>query len=302
MIKIVVENTVSQIVGFLDKEVLKDLDNNLSYFVQGYIFSKAFRDGWWDPKQKKWCKWDGKQHLITGSLRFKTGLLKRVKNILINNQIEFEVDDRRKEVKFGKKIKLNGVQSRPYQKRVLEAVLKNNDGIVASATGSGKSIMIAQLIASTNVKTMIYVIGIDLLYQMSETFKKVFGTEVGVIGDGRADIKKINVCTVWTASNALDDEYEAFDDEDQAKKEKFDDSNKEKIVKAIKEAEMTIYDECQMLATKTLQTINTSSENAYYKFGYSGTPFRDDGADLLLEAVCGKVIVEVTPTELIRDL
>lgn len=301
MVEIVVNNIYSQIIGLTDPEILKLLDNNLSYYVTGYQFTKAYRDGWWDNQKKKWQRWDGKNHLIDSKLRFQTGLLERVKSIFNNKKIVYTLTDQRKVIKYGKKIKIKNVEERPYQKRVLDAALRYKGGIVKSATGSGKSVMINNLLSETNVKTMVYVIGIDLLYQMAETFKKMLGTDVGIIGDGVADIKKINVCTVWTAANALGNEYVPFDDEDRSKKEKLSDKDKAKIVKAIKEAEMTIYDECQMLAAKTLQVINSASENAYYKYGFSGTPFRDDNADLLLEAVCGKIIAEVTPTELIRD-
>lgn len=224
-----------------------------------------------------------------------------VESILRNNKIDYEIVDQRKAVKFKKKIKTKSMQSRPYQDRVLEACLKQKGGIVKAATGSGKSVMITRLIAETNVKTMVYVIGVDLLYQMKETFEAMLGTEVGIIGDGQAEIKKINVCSVWTAASALGEKYKSFDDEDGAKKENFDNKNKAKIAKAIKGAEMVIYDECQFLATDTMQSINHASENAYYKYGFSGTPFRDDGADLLLEAVCGRQIVEITATELIND-
>ena len=301
MVEIIITNTYSQLIDLNDPEILKLLDYNLSYFVNGYQFTKAFRDGWWDNNKKKWQRWDGKNHLIDSKLRFQTGLLEKVKSILINKKIQFTLNDQRKTIKYGKKIKIKNVEDRPYQKRVLDATLKHKGGIVKAATGSGKSVMINNLLSETNVKSMVYVIGIDLLYQMAETFKKMLGTEVGIIGDGIADIKKINVCTVWTAANALGNEYIPFDDEDRSKKERINAKDKEKIVKAIKEAEMTIYDECQMLAAKTLQVINSASEAAYYKYGFSGTPFRDDNADLLLEAVCGKIIAEVTPTELIKD-
>jgi superfamily II DNA or RNA helicase len=299
--KIIVNNIYSQITECESPEIIKLLDYNLSYYVQGYAFTAAYKTGWWNGKKKKWERWDGKSHLLDDKLRFQTGLLNKVKSILSTKNIKLEIIDNRDVPKYGKKIKIKNVEERPYQKRVLDAALKHKNGLIKVATGGGKSVIINNLIAETNVKTMVYVIGIDLLYQMHETFNKMLGTEVGIIGDGKAEIKKINVCTVWTAANALGNEYVPFDDEEKSKKETINESNKDKIVKAIKEAEMVIYDECQMLAAKTLQIINNASKEAYYKYGFSGTPFRDDGADLLLEATCGKIIVEVSPTELIKD-
>ena len=301
MAKIVVNNVHCKIVDLPDRDVRKHLDQVLSYYVQGYAYTKAFRDGWWDNKKGKWTRWDGKNHLLRSGMKFLTGLLPKVEAVLKNNGVRYEIVDERKDVKLKRKIKTKNIESRPYQERVLEASLRERGGIIKSATGSGKSVMITQLIANTNVKTMVYVVGIDLLYQMKETFEKMLGTKVGIIGDGQADIKKINVCTVWTAATALGKKYVPLDDEDRSKKEKLQAANKAKIAKAIGAAEMAIFDECHMLATDTLQSINTASKSAYYKYGYSGTPWRDDGADLLIEAVCGKTIIEVTASELIKD-
>lgn len=299
MTKLVINNVYSQITDLYDQEVIKILDSVLSFYVMGHEYTKAFQSGWWNNKKQKWERWDGKNHLLTEKLRFHTGLLDKVQVVLKNNGVQYEIVDKRKQVSLGKPIPTKNIEIRPYQERVFQASIKEMGGIVKSATGSGKSVMITQLLAHTNVKTMVYVIGIDLLYQMHETFEKMLGTKVGIIGDGQVDIKKINVCTVWTAATALGKKYVPLDDEDGSRKEKWSASSKDKIIKTIKESELVIFDECQMLATDTLQQINTASVSARYKFGYSGTPWRDDGADMLLEAVCGKTIVEVTASELI---
>jgi len=301
MITINVYNIFSQIDGLKDVQTFDMLDRELSYFVQGYQFTKAFKTGWWDNKTKRWEKWDGRKHLLDKSLRFNTGLLEGVKKFFKRYKIDVKIVDHRKELKFGKKIKTKNIQTREYQDRVHEACLKHKGGIVKAATGSGKSVMITRLIADTNVKTMVYVIGVDLLYQMQETFEKFLGTKVGIIGDGKAEVRKINVCSVWTAASALGEKYETFDDEDRGRKENIDLDNNQAIIKAIKDAEMIIFDECQFLAAQTLQTIDKASEKAYCKYGFSGTPFRDDNADLLLEAVCGEQIVEITASELINS-
>ena len=298
-VEILVNNIYCKLSGAVDSVVYDALDRNLSYYVAGYQFSKAYKTGWYDNKTKKWSKWDGKSHLFKNG-KFLSGLLEKVKSVLRNTNTPYKIVDMREPVAFRSPIKTKNIEPREYQQRVLEAALKHKGGIIQSATGSGKSVMITEIIANTNLKTMIYVIGIDLLYQMHETFEKMLGTKVGIIGDGVADIRQINVCTVWTAAQALGEKYTPFDDEDASIKENFDASNKEKIVKAIRSAEMNLYDECQMLAAKTLQTINLASKSAYYKWGLSGTAYRDDGADLLLTAVCGEIIIEVTASELIK--
>ena len=301
MAKIIIENVFCQILDLDDPEIVHHLSSVLSYWVLGHEYTKAFKKGWWDNKAQKWQHWDGKRHLLTEKLRFHTGLLEKVITVLKNSGVPLEITDNRKIVPFNDPIPTKNIETRPYQERVLETALREQGGIVQAATGSGKSIMIAQLIAKTNIKTMVYVTGIDLLYQMHEMFEKVLKMKVGIIGDGQADIKRVNICTVWTASAALGKKYVPFDDEDYSRKEGWKSDNKNKIIKAIKEAELAVFDECHMLATDTLQLINNTSFAARYKYGFSGTPWRDDGADLLLESVCGKKIIEITASELIHD-
>jgi superfamily II DNA or RNA helicase len=299
-IEIEVGHTYSKINGILPTYVIEKLDRHLSYFVHNYQFSNAFRRGFWNSRERKYKRWDGKNHLFKKN-RFLSGLLWRVEAILKKNEIDYKIIDARKKIPFGPEMPIYKVESREYQQRVVEAVLCHKCGMVQSATGSGKSIMIAQIIAKTNVKTIVYVIGIDLLYQMKETLEKVLKARVGIIGDGQAEIRRINVCTVWTAANALGEKYVPLDDEDSSKDERFDAQNKAKIAKIIAGAEMIFFDEGHMLGTQTLQSINKSSKSAYYKYAMSGTCWRDDNADLLLEAVCGKIIIEISASELIKS-
>jgi len=290
----------SKINGILPAHVIKKLDQSLGYYVQNYQFSNAFKHGFWDAKEKKYKRWDGRNHLFKNK-RFLSGLLWRVKIILKNINIPYIVKDTRCAVPFGPEVETKNIERREYQERVFKAAINSKSGIIQAATGSGKSIMIAQLIAKINVKTMVYVTGIDLLYQMHQMFQEILGAKVGIIGDGRAEIHRINVCTVWTASNALGGKYTPFDDEDKTTDEKFDERNRDKIKRIIMGTECSFYDECHMLATSTLQLINQKSKSSRYKFGLSGTAWRDDNADLLLEAVCGKKIIEITPSELIAS-
>jgi superfamily II DNA or RNA helicase len=298
-IVIVINNIYSHISGLIDKNIIKKIDDNLSYYVQGYMFSKSFKNGYWDNKNKKWCRWDGKARLLSKKLAFRTGLLWRVENILRGCNKNYKIDDRREKVTFGKKIRLKNIESREYQDRIHKACLDNMSGVIKSCTGSGKSISIAKIIADTNIKTNVYVTSVDLLYQMKETFDKI-GIKVGIIGDGKANIKKINIVSIWTACSALDKKYEKFDDEDTVREKDVSSANKTKIAKVIREAQMNIWDECHMVACNTIKTISNESNRARYTFGFSGTPWRETGDDILIEAICGKNIIEITASELIK--
>ncbi len=53
----------------------------------------------------------------------------------------------------------------PYQMEILDVIDKNDRGIIKVATGGGKSLIAALIAAKLGKKTIIYVIGKDLLYQ-----------------------------------------------------------------------------------------------------------------------------------------
>jgi len=301
MTKITINNVYCQIIDLNDHDVIKQVDECLSYFVLGHEFTKAYKSGWYDNKEGKWKKWDGKKHLLSSNLKFLSGLLWRVEAVLRNNGIKFEIEDNRKESPPGDPIEIKNIEYRDYQNSIVETALREKSGSIQSATGSGKSIIIARILAAMNVKTIVYVTGIDLLYQMQEMFEKILKTKIGIIGDGKAEIHRINICTIWTASMALGKKYIRENEEDYTRDEAFNEKNKVRITKAIKEAELVFFDEAHMMACGSIQTINNHSVSARYKFGLSGSMWRDDGADLLLEAVCGPLIITVTSTELIKQ-
>ncbi len=293
MIKIIRDNTKCKVIGLSNPNVIVQIDRVLSYYMVGYRFVPSFKSGRWDGRNRLF-------HRRKEGYFFLSGFLPKVEAILKNNYQEYEIIDERKKVKFGRKIKTKNIETREYQDRALLASLKEKSGIIMSATGSGKAIMISQLVANTNVKTMVYVVGTDLLYQLHKTMENVLGIKVGFIGDGKTEIRKINVCIIWKAAIALGKKYTPLDDEDKSKKETLKKENKLKIAKAIRNAEMVLYDECHMISCQTIQDINIESNNARHKFGFSGSPWRDDGSDLLIEGVVGKNIVEITPSELIK--
>jgi superfamily II DNA or RNA helicase len=284
--------------GDLPAIVLSKLSDALSYYVPGYQFSQAFKKGYFDRKTNKWAYWDGKTYLLKNARTFPTGLLDRVKEVIESSGMSVTVKDTRKTVKCGKPIQIENIESRDYQDRSVEAALKHKSGIIKICTGGGKSVVLARIAAQLNVKAMVYVISIDLLYQMKELFERVLDTEVGMIGDGISEVRPITIATVWSAAKALDSKVK-FNEDEFGRKEKFNDRNKAKIAKAVQEAELIFFDECQLLGAQSLQDINRASKSARYKFGMSGTPHRDDGLDILLEAAVGRKIIDVPASELI---
>lgn len=303
MTKITIRNNNCQITDESDLDHILALDKHLSFKVQGAEHTAAYRG--FINRDGDFVKWDGMKKMLTPTLQFATGLLDRVQEFYKDAGKEFEVIDKRtpKSVGIPKDILPKSAQLNknpyPYQLETLEAGDKNDRGIIKVATGGGKSLIAALISAKVGKKTIIYVIGKDLLYQFHSFFSEIFDEPIGIIGDGKCKIHNINIASIWTVGQAIGMNKKEIlldgeDDEEELSKNKYTDINK-----MMKEAKVHIIDECHMSACETIQQIfkHTSAEHLY---GLSGSPWRDDGADLMIEAILGKYIINISASRLIE--
>ena len=292
MITIGINNVYCQINNLKDIDIIDRLDHKLSFYVNGYQFTQAYKSK----------RWDGKSHLVTGTLKFQTGLLPYVEDILTKSNVQYQLQDNRQNIVLGNPIPLlsSYYNLRDYQLDIVNAAILNKNGLIKAATGAGKSACIAKLAGDLNIKTVVYVVSLDLLYDMHKNIEKALGIECGIVGDGNCIIKKITVATPWTVIHAYDKEYNPFDDEETKAKDSLDQFSKIKIQKMVEASQMFIIDECQFLASESIQLITKASKNARYRLGFSGTPWRDGGDDILLEAATGKQIIDINATTLIE--
>ena len=290
MATIYIDFTRCRIEDFEDQNVLRLIDERLSYDVQGFGFMKISN------------RWDGKQRLMSKSLCFPVGMLSAVEEIFTEKNIAYRKVDNRTKPNYGKPmspISDSKFSERDYQRNTIKKCIAAGSGIVKMCTGSGKSFVIASLVAHYNTKSIIYVVSIDLLHQMVSTLKDSFGIDAGIIGDGHCNIKQINVMTIWTAGAAFDKKLEtkyAEDTDCSAGKIK----NKEDIRNLVRQADVIILDECQYGGSDTFQFLDKESKKSYNRFLFSGTPWRESGDDILLEAVAGEKIVDVSASMLIK--
>jgi superfamily II DNA or RNA helicase len=167
---------------------------------------------------------------------------------------------------------------------------------------SGKTLTIASLVAEYNIPTVIYVIGIELLYQMKETIETAYGVKCGIVGGGEVDTNyDITIMTIWSAASAFNKKIK-IEETDFSQDSKFElkDAQKIAVKKKVEEAQLFIFDECQYAASETLQFIHKASTSARHRFLFSGTPWRDTGDDILIEAVGGERIYDLNATKLIN--
>ena len=293
MIKITVTNNKCTITGVTDNSILKELDLKMSYQNPGFEFAKT--------KNPRLSAWDGRIKLFENKKTFPIGLLSMVQSHLESIFVDFETNDLR-DHSHGKEIGIvdKNFSPRDYQLDVVKASFEAKSGVIRMCTGSGKTSVIAMLSGKFNVKTIVYVIGIELLYQMKETIERLLGIKCGIIGDGICDIsEQINICTIWTAARAFDMKANILDSDIKPDKE-VSLENKLKIKNLVTEARMFILDECQYAGSSSLQMLSKISSGARFRFLLSGTPWREMGDDILIEAVSGPKIFDLPATTLIN--
>jgi superfamily II DNA or RNA helicase len=294
----ILNNKYAQIT--IDPKLFNKLRTFLSYKTEGIEFTPAFRNGW-----------NGITYLLDKNGNFLLGLLDKVKEFLNNNEIEFSIVDNRKEIvsyppiDLSKRLEELGMVPRDYQERIVQAAINSRKGIIRACTGSGKSVCTALVAAHFNKPTIIYVIGLDLLQQFHDLYSKLFDEPIGFIGNGRCEIHRINIASIWTIAAALRDKSTkkatpvTLDDDELQKEIAPSEIQSQNIIKMLKETKLNIFDESHVCTTNTIAAIlkKIDPENIY---GFSGTPFRDDGADFLINGILGEQIVNVSASELIE--
>ena len=317
-------NIKSKIIGYIPDVVQETLNENLSYQLADIEYAPRVKlyyqylknnNGKIPPPELKF--WDGYTRLYNKNRgqEFYTGLLGIVLEVLAHFKIPFVKKDSRiipeqnmPDLKFTPSGKY---KERDYQQACLNLGIKATRGIFKIATGGGKTLLVTELIG--RLKTgpfFFYVLTKDLLNQAHETLSTYLNVPIGKIGGGECKIEMINVCTIQTAIRAINlgtqnfnlKDY-SFDEEDSAawKDEELTSVEQAaKIRQAIQAAKGIFVDECHHTASKTILDVINASPYAYWKYGGSATPYREDGADLMIRAMFGKNIVDINASYLIE--
>jgi len=166
------------------------------------------------------------------------------------------------------------VEPRAYQAEALAAWLAaEGRGTVILPTGAGKTVLAMMAIDKLKLRTLIIVPTIELLHQWRGAVIERLGVaadKVGVIGDGRRELRPITVITYASASMP-----EA----------------------PIGGFGLLVCDEAHHLPAPGHQAIAERS-GARYRLGLTATPERGDGQEQLLYSLIGRPVYRRTPEEL----
>lgn len=294
-----VNNLYGKIVDHLTIDQLAIIQQECQFKMEGSEYKQhAFKN--------KGIQWDGYKRLFNiQTRRFNIGLLSRVVNLLNRYGIQVDIIDKRIHLPQVYEYKYNADMLRDYQRQAILTSVMYGSGILKVATGGGKTVIAGCTIGALQKKSIFIVHTRDLLYQAKESFSRIFPEEtIGQIGDGIIDYQNITVATMQTLAilggvevgkNKYDED--ATSDEikieaDKIKKQAFNEYRK--TVQCI------MMDEVQIVCSQTAQGVRFLFESADYAFGYSASPWRDDGSDLAIEGAFGQRIVDISASELIK--
>jgi len=248
----------------------------LSYRPKGYIFTSAYKNG----------HWDGYTRLLRRDRSFPAGLVEHVCTALRAVGMELEVEDKRQWPVRGEALfPVDARVSLDTQQRaaVFAAIhAKEGRGVIYHPVGSGKTVIMLELIRGMQEPTIILVHRKDLLYQTAERARTMFGINVGLVGDGRwEEGRPLTVATFQTIRSRLKG-YDAEETRDW-----------------LRQFTAIHVDECHHVEAATYEAVMQELPNAYYRFGYSATPFRsgDKGTYLRVVGWTGPVIHHLASKE-----
>jgi len=270
-----------------ETDVISEIHSRYAEYKSGYQFSNAYKNR----------SWDGKTHFFnprTGYLPY--GFLQDLLAFCKENSYVYElqgVDENKltrtlDENKYQESIQYfmrnSGKTLRDYQDEAIRVGLSNKRGILLSCTGSGKSLMIYNIVRSLRKEgykhVLIIVPTIPLIYQMRDDLID-YGydnadDELTIQGDGnKEDESKPVLISTWESLQHKDVDY--F--------EKFD---------------AVLVDETHGARAMKLFGILQYCVNARVKLGTTGTLPTDKLDQMKIQANLGNVIYELKSHSLIK--
>lgn len=169
--------------------------------------------------------------------------------------------------------------ARPYQNTAEHNLLSVRHGAVEIGTGLGKSLIILNLTKALGLKTLVMCPSKSIAGQLYKEFLKAFGkSRVGQFYGGKKDSKKLFVIAVDKSLSLVEEGTDHWTN--------------------LSASKVFIADESHLCPAATLAKVCFGLASlAPYRFFFSGTQMRNDGAGLLLTGITGPVVFSMTVRE-----
>jgi len=266
MVEIAIRNAFSRI--DCTPEIHQSIRKLLSFEIPGSGFAQR--------ANPQWC-WDGRTYLLKKNGTFPTGLLLRVENYLTENKIEFRTRDQRDVPRSNeKRFSINpSWEPRDYQLRAVSATQENHRGVINLGTGGGKTFLAALIMRSRGLDTLYVTPDTGLREQALDDFTDYFKNPGSLLSKDVASDYPIVVSNIQSLAKKKPEFFHRFG--------------------------MLITDEFHHSSAASYQKLNHLVENAYYRYGQTGTFLRTDGTEMTMHGVLSEVIFTKTTSELIEE-
>ena len=248
-------------------------------------FSYELKNAHWMKKSNPYARttvefWNKRKRMLP--IGMYSGLIKTLKDYAKHKKLELaiDIDDQRQyndsvitmPLQF-----VNGKKLRDYQIEAADEFLRHKIGILEIGTGGGKTECYTEIIRRLGYKSLIIVDKIELLRQTKKRIEDNLGIDVGTIGGSQEDIKHITVATVQTLTKNL-----------------------RKYRDYLASVRFAIFDECHHVSSRSYFRLSHYLINTEYRLGGSGTAYRDDGNDMMINATTGYKVFDLGSKTLIE--
>ncbi len=268
-INIAVSNYISIPVEDTNREFYQFLRKNLVIHNPIFYEKKAKGFSTWNTSKMIYCL-----HSKDGNYIIPRGFLKSIENFLLQNSKSFQIDD--VSILTPPKAFKCQLKIYDYQKKALNDILKNNNGILEAPPGYGKTIIALATLPYRKQRTLIIVHTKELLTQWIQKIEDVLGIkkeEIGIIGGGKEKIgKKITVAT-----------YQSL--------------VRKNLKTLVDNIGYVMVDECHRVPANTFQKVVKKFKSRYL-LGLTATPFRKDKLQKLMFLYLGEIIHRIDPARI----
>jgi superfamily II DNA or RNA helicase len=178
-------------------------------------------------------------------------------------------------------------EPRWYQTKSVELLVpedgSRSHGAISLATGAGKSLVLALLTKKIGLSTLIITPNLSIAEQILTQFKYLFGKgKVGQFFDGKKQPEKLIVVAVAASLARVKEGSVEWE--------------------MLSQKNVVLGDECHLTPPNQLKGV-IFGLLAYipYRYWVSGTVFRNDGLELLLDGIVGDVVFEMSVEQCVKE-
>lgn len=276
LLKIIVDNRIRFNKNDIDRELLRAIRENFIHRNPEYYKAKSLGFSTWNIPQVI-----STYTQVKDEIQLPRGGINKLKALLEENGVEYEIEDRRVinplpyKIKFQLKTK-DGQLIKPdkFQKKQINYAIVKQQGVLVTPTAGGKTVIMSLIIEKIQQRTLVIVHTSKLLNQWVDFLSEAFNLpkeEIGVIGGGKFIVKPLTVGLVQSVHKKVD--------------------------KLKYEFGCIMLDESHHCPAPTfMKAIDPFP--AKYRLGCTGTDYRKDQKQFLMWDILGNVIYRITDENL----